>query len=97
MGETRGAPPLTSLRLGVMCLSERWTLEPAPIGTRIAAVSACYRISILLRALRVAPVFRSGWVAGGREDLAVVQPGRVGHAEPAVLGLLPVLCGAGGP
>jgi len=29
MGETWGAPPLTSLRLGAMCLSDRWTLEPA--------------------------------------------------------------------
>ena len=28
-----GAPPLTSLRLGAMCLSDRPTLEPRPVST----------------------------------------------------------------
>ena len=33
MGETWDAPPLTSLRLGALCLSDRWTLEPTRLGT----------------------------------------------------------------
>src|SRR6516225_1954651 len=66
MDETGGRRPLTSLPLGAACLSQRLTLEPARWVPRIAAASACYRISILSRAPRAArPYPASGRQGGG--------------------------------
>lgn len=40
MGETWAARQLTSLRLGAMCLFDRWTLEPARWVPRIASTGS---------------------------------------------------------